>query len=150
MEIDSILNLLFILVFVIGLPLLRLVGKNKKQRESSGFLQQQTQHHEGAAGFDMHGGEHKESPAETQEASEKEILHGLEQSGTAIPRPETDMSISNPSVLDEDKTSVVTKNKLRNNNKTAGARKSQAAAIADSFNIKKAVVFSEILKRKYF
>lgn len=145
MEFGDLINILLILVFAVIAPIVSAVSKKRKNANAP------VNNSQGAQGFDnvieSFANELELLKEEKAEAFEEERV-GLYRS-EAKPYLNVDLEAAQDAELDtmpSENSAETVKNALRDKLKTA----STGSEIARDFDIKKAVIYSEILNSKYF
>ena len=161
METGDILNLLLIIAFAVGAPLLSVLGKKKQKSKTT------SQPADGAQGFFDADESENDWDSDTHYQPASKNRHAYAYSEEEMLNKKNDIKRAFNQINDQN----LTKNKAsvqkgKNHDVNAGRIKqalnqdisddlqsqptSEAARIANSFDIKKAVIFSEILNTKYF
>ncbi len=145
MEFGDLINILLILVFAIIAPIVSAVSKKRKNANAP------VNNSQGAQGFDSviesFANELELLKEEKAEAFEEERVHA--QHSKAKPYLNVDLETAQEAELDimpSENSANTVKKALRNKMKTAKS----GCEIAKDFDIKKAVIYSEILNSKYF
>ncbi|MEA3449278.1 MAG: hypothetical protein U9Q98_12655 [Bacteroidota bacterium] len=161
METGDILNLLLIIAFAVGAPLLSVLEKKKRKSKTT------FQPADGGQGFfnadesenDWDTDTHDQPASKNKHAhaySEEEMLNKRNDIKKAFNQINDQNLTKNKASVQKGKNNDVNPRRIKQalnqdiSDDLRSQPKSEAAKIVNSFDIKKAVIFSEILNTKYF
>ncbi|MFW5767327.1 MAG: hypothetical protein ACOCXO_03055 [Bacteroidota bacterium] len=149
MELGDIINFLLVIAFVVVAPLVSALSKKNKQKQNATLPSENAR-----AIFDEEGLEDARDPGNLQQSYEERRKN--EESGNVYPTVDNEIEEKSDNWLQKSPKSPDINNDARQGykqvipGKRAHKSKAEAAMLAKSFDIKKAVIYSEIINTKYF
>jgi len=147
MELGDLFNLLLLILFVVIGPIIRALSKNNKNKAPVGNVSADSpKEFESLLGtFSDEIDALRRKKAEAFESERMENTHNTNQKTPFLTNELDDLTNANENTPNDSPA-----NDLRESFKQNVNEKQNASDIAKSFDIKKAVIFSEILNTKYF